>query len=95
MHSELVAITTDGHLHQWRWNAPEPPTPKKDGHCHSRAEDLNLIDTEKVSKLAAWNIRASIVTESGKVIQLIIQFIVEITKSHRVPSEKNRARIIF
>ena len=67
LHSELVAISTDGHLHQWMWSAPYPPPPKKDGHCHSRVEDLHLVDNEKVTKLAAWNIRASIVTESGKV----------------------------
>ncbi|XP_066917257.1 E3 ubiquitin-protein ligase UBR5-like isoform X2 [Clytia hemisphaerica] len=67
LHSELVAISTEGHLHQWLWSAPHPPTPKKDGHCHTRAEDMHLVDTEKVTKLAAWNIRASIVTESGKI----------------------------
>ena len=70
LHSELVAVTTDGYLHQWLWNDPIAPVPQKEKHCHNRASFLNLTDTEKVTKISAWNIRASIVTESGKVFPL-------------------------
>ena len=71
LHSELIAVSTDGKLHQWKWQdvMPMPYTPGQ--HSHSRANDMRLKE-EKVAQLDACNVRASVLTESGKVNYEII-----------------------
>ena len=66
LHSELVAVSLDGKLHQWKWSEATPVKAIPGQHSHSRAADMKLKD-EKIASLAACNIRASVMTESGKV----------------------------
>eukprot|EP00794_Sanderia_malayensis_P011765 gene11765-12982_t len=66
LHSELIALSVDGKLHQWLWNDAFPVPAQPGQHSHRRASDMKLKD-EKVVMLDACNVRASILTESGKV----------------------------
>ncbi|XP_065062827.1 E3 ubiquitin-protein ligase UBR5-like isoform X1 [Rhopilema esculentum] len=66
LHSELIAVSMDGRLHQWKWSEAAPRLVTADQHSHSRAVDMKLID-ERVVSLDARNIRASVLTESGKI----------------------------
>ncbi|XP_048590266.1 E3 ubiquitin-protein ligase UBR5-like isoform X2 [Nematostella vectensis] len=73
MHSELIAVGVDGRLYQWRWQDPAPsPGIGAAGTVtfHPRARDLALAE-EKVIAIAASSIRASVLTESGKVASWI------------------------
>lgn len=68
LHSELIAVTSDGYIQQWLWEESFPFSQNNDGgHNHKRAVDMNLTNDDKVTKIAAQNIRVSILTESGKV----------------------------
>ena len=66
LHSELIAVSIDGKLHQWKWSDPMPLRSTPGHHSHSRASDMKLKD-EKIIALDACNVRASVMTESGKV----------------------------
>ena len=61
LYSELLAVDTDGNLHSWPWSSPLP-SPKG----HPRLANLQL-ENEKIKLLSAKILRASVVTESGKV----------------------------
>ena len=74
LHSELIAVGLDGKLHQWKWSDPHPMKSAPGQHSHSRAADLKLKD-EKIVALDACNIRASVLTESGKVCTLFLVLI--------------------
>lgn len=67
MHSELVCVGADGKLYQWKWEDPLPYQDHGNAVYHPRATALGLTD-EKVVSLSASSIRASALTESGKVI---------------------------
>lgn len=62
--SELLAVDMDGQLWRWAWQscAPEP---------HPLVKSLGL-EGEKVKFLAGRVLRASVVTESGKVGQCLL-----------------------
>lgn len=60
MHSELVAIGIDGKLYQWRWASAVPTE-----GLHPKFIALKL-DGEKITQIAAAQIRTSFVTESNK-----------------------------
>ena len=65
MHSELICVGDDGKLYQWRWEDPLPY--REQGVIyHPRVKALGLMD-EKVVSVSASSIRASVLTESGKV----------------------------
>ena len=66
LHSELVAVSIDGRLHQWKWSDAKPIDATPGQHSHSRAAEMKLYD-EKIVALDACNVRASVLTESGKV----------------------------
>lgn len=69
MHSELIAISSLGHIHQWKWLEPSPYEGMRYGdviNYHPKTAQLNLTH-EKILLLSASCIRASIVTESFKV----------------------------
>ncbi|XP_031552973.1 E3 ubiquitin-protein ligase UBR5-like isoform X3 [Actinia tenebrosa] len=74
LYSEMVAIGIDGRLYQWRWSDPMPYA----GDCtsggstvfHPRTRSLGLAD-EKVVAISASTIRASALTETGKVASWI------------------------
>lgn len=69
LHSELIAISSNGQIHQWRWSDPYPFKGVKIGdvtNYHPKAAQLNLTH-EKVQLLSASCVRASVVTQSSKV----------------------------
>ena len=70
MYSELVCVGADGKLYQWKWEDPLPYQDQGNAVYHPRATALGLID-EKVVSLSASSIRASALTESGKVINVL------------------------
>ena len=65
MYSELVCVGADGKLYQWKWEDPLHYR-EQDVVYHSRVKALQLVD-EKVVSVSASSIRASVLTESGKV----------------------------
>ena len=65
MYSELVCVGADGKLYQWKWEDPLPYR-EQDVIYHPRVKALGLMD-EKVVSVSASSIRASVLTESGKV----------------------------
>lgn len=61
LYSELYAVDSEGKLHGWVWSSSTPlPRP------HPLEERLQLQD-EKIKLIGAKFLRASVVTESGKV----------------------------
>lgn len=67
MYSDLIAIGKDGRLYCWRWADPEPyRNPENPAVRHPKASFLNL-NQEKIVQLAACGVRASVLTESGKI----------------------------
>ena len=66
LHSELVAVSSNGHLYQWRWCDMTPFRGDNPSGNHPRAASLGLTN-ETVVKISASNIRCSVVTENGKV----------------------------
>ena len=70
LHSELVAVSTSGYLYQWLWTDLSPPRSDVMTGNHPRAAFLGLtgqLATDRVVSLSASAIRASLVTESGRV----------------------------
>lgn len=67
LHSEFIAVSTKGELHQWRWIDREPyrNTDFPNIH-HPKVQPLGLV-FEKVAHISATTIRCSVVTESGKI----------------------------
>ncbi|GFS00247.1 ubiquitin protein ligase E3 component n-recognin 5 [Elysia marginata] len=67
MYSDLVAIGKDGRLYCWKWADSEPyRNPENPSVRHPKASFLNL-NQEKIVLLAACGVRASVLTESGKI----------------------------
>lgn len=66
MHSELVAVNLSGQLCQWRWNDPEAHANENNIGLHPKSGSLNL-NGEKIVALTTCSVRASVLTESGKV----------------------------
>ena len=71
LHSELVALSKDGVLHQWKWKAKLPY--QNGGFFHPKTIDLELVN-EKVVGISTSSMRASVWTESGKVYIKIKDF---------------------
>ena len=70
LHSELVAVSTSGYLYQWLWTDLSPPRSDVMTGNHPRAAFLGLTGqhaTDRLVNLSASGIRASLVTESGRV----------------------------
>ncbi|XP_055339569.1 E3 ubiquitin-protein ligase UBR5-like isoform X2 [Paramacrobiotus metropolitanus] len=70
--SELLCICDNGQLYQWRWDQEFPycENSSSAGIFHPKAAVLGLT-TEKVRIMAACGIRASFLTNSGKLATLI------------------------
>lgn len=69
MHSELIAISSNGQIHQWKWSEAMPYEGIRYGdviNYHPKVAQLNLTH-EKVQLLSASCIRATVVTETSKV----------------------------
>ena len=70
LYSELLAIDTEGRLHSWAWSSSTPSKKR-----HPREAEL-LLENEKIKLISAKILRASVVTESGKVGHLLLPAIV-------------------
>ncbi|XP_076270049.1 E3 ubiquitin-protein ligase hyd isoform X5 [Rhynchophorus ferrugineus] len=67
LYSELIALSSNGQLYQWKWNEHEPyKHPENPNVHHPKTVTLNLTN-EKVVHLSACSTRCSVSTESGKV----------------------------
>ncbi|KAL3179297.1 hypothetical protein MRX96_038194 [Rhipicephalus microplus] len=64
--SELVALSSTGQLHQWKWSEPEPYKNSEPGIHHPKTLSLGLVG-ERCVLLEARCVRATVVTESGRV----------------------------
>ena len=73
LYSELTAITSTGHLCQWKWSESEPFRPQvSDGitYFHPKVPAFGLL-TEKITHLSGSCIRCSVATDSGKIATFI------------------------
>lgn len=67
LYSELVALSSTGQLHQWKWSDPEPyKNPEQPGVHHPKTVSLGLSG-DRCVLLEARCVRATVVTESGRV----------------------------
>ncbi|KAK6960404.1 E3 ubiquitin-protein ligase UBR5 [Biomphalaria glabrata] len=67
MYSDLIAVGKDGRLYSWKWSDPEPYKNVENPHIHHpKAAALGLVQ-EKITLLSACAVRATVLTESGKV----------------------------
>ncbi|XP_037950085.1 E3 ubiquitin-protein ligase hyd isoform X2 [Teleopsis dalmanni] len=65
LYSELIAISENGELHQWKWTEIEPFKIEVENVYHPKTLHLNI--TEKIELISANFIRCSVVTESNRV----------------------------
>ncbi|KAJ2943793.1 hypothetical protein O0L34_g8113 [Tuta absoluta] len=69
-HSELVAVSTTGQLHQWRW-ADAHPYQRTDSSgaitFHPRANWLGMVAGERITNISAAGIRVSVLTDTGRI----------------------------
>ncbi|RVE52936.1 hypothetical protein evm_002413 [Chilo suppressalis] len=70
-YSELVAVSTQGQLHQWRWadaHAYQRTDTTGTNHLyHPRANWLGLALGERIVNISAAGIRVSVLTDAGRV----------------------------
>ncbi|XP_017768727.1 PREDICTED: E3 ubiquitin-protein ligase UBR5 isoform X3 [Nicrophorus vespilloides] len=67
LYSELIALSTTGHLYQWKWNDAEPYKHIDNPNIHHpKTLPLNLSN-ERITHISACCTRCSVATESGKV----------------------------
>lgn len=68
-YSELLAISTSGQLHQWRWSDPHPyQRTDNSGHAfHPRTTWFGFNAGERVVNMSAAGVRISILTDAGRV----------------------------
>lgn len=69
LHSELIAISKDGKLYQWKWKSNQPffnSQNDKTNVFHPKTITLNLLN-EKIVGISTSYMRASLWTETGKV----------------------------
>lgn len=67
LHSEFIAISSKGELHQWRWADTEPYRHHENPNIfHPKTQVLNLI-YEKIVHISATAIRCSVATEQNRV----------------------------
>ncbi|XP_035430151.1 E3 ubiquitin-protein ligase UBR5 isoform X5 [Spodoptera frugiperda] len=68
--SELIAISTQGQLHQWRW-ADAHPYQRNDASgasaYHPRATWLGMTPGERIVNISAAGIRISVLTDTGRI----------------------------
>ncbi|XP_060810644.1 E3 ubiquitin-protein ligase UBR5 isoform X1 [Amyelois transitella] len=69
-HSELVAVSTQGQLHQWRWADAHPYQRNEAGSAsafHPRSNWLGLLPNERIVNIGAAGIRISVLTDAGRI----------------------------
>ncbi|XP_068628932.1 E3 ubiquitin-protein ligase hyd isoform X10 [Battus philenor] len=70
-YSELIAISTNGQLHQWRW-ADSHPYQRNDCSSsnslyHPRGHWLGMMSGERIINISAAGIRVSVLTDHGRI----------------------------
>lgn len=73
MYSELVCLDSDGKVHQWKWEDLYPylsTTDRGTKLTHPRTKSLGLSN-ENIVKLSSCSSRATVVTRSGKVNEIL------------------------
>ncbi|CAH2068813.1 unnamed protein product, partial [Iphiclides podalirius] len=70
-YSELIAISTHGQLHQWRW-ADSHPYQRNDcsganSIYHPRGNWLGMMSGERIINISAAGIRVSVLTDTGRI----------------------------
>ncbi|KRT83810.1 hypothetical protein AMK59_4307, partial [Oryctes borbonicus] len=71
LYTELVALSTNGQLYQWRWNDPEPYKHPDNPNIHHPKTVSLALSGEKILHLSACSTRCSVSTESGKVATFV------------------------
>ncbi|XP_037871964.1 E3 ubiquitin-protein ligase hyd isoform X5 [Bombyx mori] len=68
-YSELVAISTNGQLYQWRWADAHPYQRNEGTNCafHPRSNWLGLTSSERIVNVSAAGIRVSVLTDTGRI----------------------------
>ncbi|XP_045489439.1 E3 ubiquitin-protein ligase hyd isoform X4 [Pieris rapae] len=69
-YSELIAVSTYGQIHQWRWADPHPyqrTDALGNGSYHPRSNWLGLAPGERVININAAGIRISILTDATRI----------------------------
>lgn len=67
LHSEFIAVSTKGELHQWRWSDMEPYRHHENANIfHPKTNILNLT-YEKIIHISATSIRCTVATEQNRV----------------------------
>ncbi|XP_018572709.1 E3 ubiquitin-protein ligase hyd isoform X3 [Anoplophora glabripennis] len=67
LYSELIALSVNGQLYQWKWNDHEPYRhPENPNIHHPKTVTLGLAG-EKITHISACSIRCTVATETGKV----------------------------
>lgn len=67
LHSEFIAISVKGELHQWKWSEQEPYKHYENSPIfHPKTHSLNL-GFDKVTHISATSIRCSVATDTGRV----------------------------
>ncbi|XP_073983563.1 E3 ubiquitin-protein ligase hyd isoform X3 [Rhodnius prolixus] len=66
LHSELIAVSSTGQLHQWKWSESEAYRSNENGVYHPKTNVLGLTN-ERIVLISACSIRCTVATESGKV----------------------------
>ncbi|XP_060590431.1 E3 ubiquitin-protein ligase UBR5-like [Ruditapes philippinarum] len=67
MHSELVAVGTNGQLYSWKWHDFEPYRHPENPNIHHPKTIALCLQHEKIQGISACGVRASVCTESDKV----------------------------
>ncbi|XP_046357083.2 E3 ubiquitin-protein ligase UBR5-like isoform X2 [Haliotis rufescens] len=98
MHSELVAVGSNGRLYGWKWSDPDPyKHPDNPIIHHAKTASLGLTN-EKVTGLSTCSVRASVCTESGKVAtwmdEALNQVAVKLEHSAQMFSEFQTDKIV-
>lgn len=67
LHSEFIAVSTKGELHQWRWVDIEPYRHHENPNIfHPKTQFLNLT-FERITHISATSIRCTVSTEQNRV----------------------------
>ncbi|XP_055998190.1 E3 ubiquitin-protein ligase UBR5-like isoform X2 [Ostrea edulis] len=67
MHSDLVAVGTNGQLYSWKWTEAEPYKHYDNPNVHHPKVISLGLQNERIIGLSACGVRASVFTESNKV----------------------------
>ncbi|KAJ8966246.1 hypothetical protein NQ314_003661 [Rhamnusium bicolor] len=67
LYSELIALSANGQLYQWKWNDHEPYRHTENPNIHHPKTVALGLSGEKITQLSACSTRCTVSTETGKV----------------------------